>query len=167
MSVQTGRTVNAYMRVALDDSVGTTIREIPVDTINGIGLEYEEKDVSAWQDAVKNSLLGQPSGKITFTGPFDTSPVAAAPVSATAPTLSGSHTVLKGIYGGNTPLALRVMFGMRHYYETGEPAFGLDYSATSGYLCSKYTVDPDTQKYTAEFVVFGSVVPSWLNTIPA
>ena len=167
MAPQTGRTANAFMRVCMDDVNGATIREIPVDSINGIGFEYEEHDETAWQDAVKNSLLGLPSCKITITGPFDDSIVAAAPITATAPTLSGSHTVLKDIVGKNTPLAFRVMFGMRHYYETGEPAFGLDYAATSGFLCSKYTVDPSSGKYSAEFVVFGTIAPSWLDTIPA
>ena len=43
MAPQVGRTTLAYMRFVVDDS-GGVLREIPVDSINGAGLEFEEKD---------------------------------------------------------------------------------------------------------------------------
>lgn len=166
MAVQTGRTVSRWVRFVLDDSAGT-LREIPVNSINGVGLTYEEVDLTAFQDAVVGVLSNTPNAELTITGPFDSTAAAAAAASTAAPTLSGSHTILSAIVGGNTPLALGVLFGIRHYYETGEPAWGLNYGATSGFVCTSYTPNPDGGTYEAKFRVFaGSSAPSWLNDLP-
>jgi hypothetical protein len=162
----TGRTLSRWTRFVLDDS-GGTLREIPINSVNGVGLEFPEEDVSAFQDAVKGTLAGQPDSTITVTGPFDNSAAAAAAASGAAPTLSGSHTVLKAIAGVNVPLALAVMIGIRGYYTTGDPAFGLNYSATSGFICTNYSPNPDDGTYSATFKVYpGSSAPSWLDALP-
>ena len=166
MAAQTGRTLSKWTKVFIDDSAGT-LREIPVNSINGVGLTAPEVDVSAWQDAVTNVLLSRPGGAITLHGPFDNVAAQAASASAAAPALSGSHTVLAPLVGLNAPLAFAVCFGMRQYYTTGEPAFGLNLAAgTSGYLVKSYTVNPDDASYDAELVVMGTVAPSWINGIP-
>lgn len=166
MAAQTGRTLSKWTKVYIDDSSGT-LREIPVNSINGVGLTSPEGDVSAWQDAVTNVLLGRPEGAITLRGPFDCSAAQAASGSAAAPALSGSHTVLAAVNGLNVPLAFAVCFGIRQYYTTGEPAFGLNLaSGTSGYLVKSYIPNPDDGSYTAELVVMGAVAPSWINAIP-
>ena len=166
MAAQTGRTLSRYTKVYIDDS-GGVLREIPVNSINGVGLTAPEQDVSAWQDAVTNVLLGRPGGAITISGPFDCVAAQAASGSAAAPALSGSHTVLAPLAGLNTPLAFAVCFGVRQYYTTGEPAFGLNLAAgTSGYLVKSYTVNSDDSTYDAELVIMGTVAPSWINAIP-
>lgn len=166
MAAQTGRTISKWTKVYIDDS-GGVLREIPVNSINGVGLEAPETDVSAWQDAITNYLLGRPGGSITLVGPFDNVAAQAASGSAAAPALSGSHTVLAPIAGLNTPLAFAVCFGMRQYYTTTEPAFGLNLVAgTSGYIVKSYHVNMDDGTYEAELVVMGSVAPSWINAIP-
>jgi hypothetical protein len=166
MAANTGRTIRKWVKLFLDDKDGT-LREIPIASVNGVGLDAPEVDISAWQDEISNVLIDKPSCKITITGPFDSSALVAASVSGAAPSLSGSHTVLKDIVGKNTPLAFGIAIGMRQYYTTDEPCFGLDYSAdTSGFLCRTYTVDLDNAKYSAEFVVFGTVAPSWIDDIP-
>lgn len=149
----TGRTISRFTDMRVDDSSGT-LRSIPVDSINGVGLDYEQIDLTAFQDAVKGSLPALPSCTITVTGPFSTD------AAASAGTLSGSHTILNNLPGGVTPLSLGVFLGMRHTWEAGEPTFGLSSSATSGFLCKKYDVKDG--KYSAEFVVYpGSSVPAW------
>ena len=149
MAAQTGRTVNRYTLFYVDDS-GGTLRSIPVNSINGVGLDFEEKEAWAFYDAVKGSLLNTPSCVITISGPFD----------STAST--GSHTVLSGIAGLNTPLALDIRFGIRHTWEAGEPTFGITGTAANGFLCKSYLVNPDDATYTAVFVVFaGSAAPEW------
>ncbi len=155
MAAQTGKTNNFFIGFLIDDS-GGTLREIPVNSIGNVGHEYDEHDVTAFQDAVKNFLTGQPivTG-LEISGPFDDS-AAAAP-----PTLSGSHTVLNGIKGLNTPLTLDVQFGMRHAWEAGEPQFGITSTATDGVICKTYTVDPNTGLYTAVFAVIGATLPDW------
>jgi hypothetical protein len=148
------------------DDVNGTLREIPVDSINGVGLDYPAKDFAAFQDAIHTALPEIPDCEITITGPFDTTAAVAAAGSATAPALSGSHTVLSAIVGGNTPLAFGIAIGIRHYYETNEPVFGLTATAANGFLCLSYIVDPGEQKYTAKLkVCAGSAIPAWGTTL--
>jgi hypothetical protein len=113
MTANTGRTTNKWIDFRVDDS-GGTLRSIPVDSINGVGLTYEEVDVSAFQDSIRGVLPGIPDCTITITGPFDTTAAQAAG------TLSGSHTVLSAINGAQTPLTLDVQVGIRHAWESGQ-----------------------------------------------
>lgn len=161
MASQTGRTTEKWIYVIVGNSANNQLNELPVDSIGDVGLTYEAKDVSAWQDAVKQSLTGQPSAPIKITGPFDSAAAQAAPTSGQAHALSGSHTVLSALCGDNKPHTLQIAFGMRQAYTTNEPVFGLIWaSATnSGYTCTKYTVNGG--KYSAEFEVMGSVCPAW------
>lgn len=149
MAAQTGRTTSKWTVFKVDDSSGT-LRQIAVDSINGVGLVYDEVDLTAFQDAIKGALPAHPDVTITITGPFDT----------TADT--GSHTVLSGIVGGVTPLSLDVQVGIRHAWESGEPQFGITSSSTSGFLCFDYQPDLNTGKYSAKFRMFpGSSAPAW------
>lgn len=159
----TGRTVTKWTRFGVDDSGGTP-REIPVDSISAVGFVYDETDLTAYQDQVKGYLSNHPDAPIEITGPLDNAVVAALAGSGAAPTLSGSHTVLSAIVGGNTPLGLWVGFGIRGYWTTGDPAFGVVApSATSGYLCTKYQVEGE--KYSARFVPYPGTVPAWGTAI--
>src|SRR5512139_3806438 len=159
----TGRTITRWMRFGVDDSGGTP-REIPVDTIGPAGFSYEENDVTALQDAVKTYLAGHPDAAIDITGPFDNTAAAALAASGAAPTLSGSHTILNAIAGGVTPLGLAIMIGIRGYWTTGDPVFGIVApSATSGYLCTKYQVEGE--KYSARFVPYPGTTPAWGTAI--
>ena len=156
MTAQTGRTVSKWTKFCVDDSSGT-LREIPVSSINGVGLDYDEVDMTAFSDAIHGVLLNHPNCTIDITGPFDTTAAAAIGVG-----VSGSHTVLNGIAGGNTPLTLDIRIGIRHEWENGEPQFGITSSATNGFLCKSYTVNPDDGTYSASFVMFaGSTAPAW------
>lgn len=149
MAAQTGRTTSKWTVFKVDDSSGT-LRQIAVDSINGVGLVYDEVELTAFQDAIKGALPAHPDVTITITGPFDT----------TADT--GSHTVLSGIVGGVTPLSLDVQVGIRHAWEPGEPQFGITSSSTSGFLCFDYQPDLNTGKYSAKFRMFpGSSAPAW------
>jgi hypothetical protein len=161
MAANTGRTVKQWVRFVVDDSAGT-LREIPIDSINGVGLDRPEVDLTAFQDAIRGVLTDTPDCTIAITGPFDTSAAQAAAASGAAPVLSGSHTVLAGIDGKTVPLSLGVYIGVRHYWETGEPTFGSTSSATSGFICTNYTVNPGDGKYSASFKMFpGSAAPAW------
>lgn len=127
-----------------------------------MGVVYEEQDLTALQDAVKGSLPGMPDAPIEITGPFSNLAAQGASASGVVPALSGSHTVLSAINGVCTPLSLDIQLGIRHTWETGEPQFGISQSATSGYLCVSYTVDPSTMEYSAKFVLYpGSSLPAF------
>lgn len=158
MTANTGRTTSKWTTFNLDDSAGT-LRTIPVDSINGVGLTYDAVDLTAFMDAIKNALPAQADCKISIGGPFDTSAAAAAG------SLSGSHTVLYNLPGGTTPLALDIRIGIQHTWESGEPTFGITGTTSNGFICTKYEVDPGAGKYTAEFVVkSGSAAPEWNTT---
>lgn len=160
MAAQTGRTVAKWCKFRVDDSAGT-IRDIPINSINGVGLTYDEVDLTAFQDAIKGVLVGHPDLTLTITGPFDTSAAQAPSTSGQAAALSGSHTVLSGIVGGNTPLGFAFYTGIRHNWETGEPVFGLAASSANGLICTEYMVNPDGT-YSAKFrMAAGSAVPTW------
>jgi hypothetical protein len=163
MSAQTGRTVNKFVRFIVDDS-GGTIREIGINSLSVVGLVYDQQDLTAYQDAVKGALPNHPDAPIEISGPWDNSVVAAVAASAAAPVLSGCHaaTMLPAINGAYTPLTLDVRFGVRHYWETGEPQFGITSGAVDGYLCVSYVVDTSNMIYTAKFVLNpGSIAPAW------
>ena len=145
MTAQTGRTVNRYITVKIHDS-GGTLRTIPINSINGVGLEYETIDVTAWSDAVKGALQGMPSAEIEISGPFETT----------------VHGYLSGIVGGFTPLTLDVQVGIRHAWEAGEPQFGITSTTANGYLCTAYTVNLADMTFTAKFSPYsGSAAPAW------
>lgn len=155
MTAQTGRTVSRWLQFNISDS-GDTLRSIPINSINDVGLDYPYKDLTAFQDALKGALPETPDCVIKISGPFDNS------VAAAAGTLSGSHTILSGIVGGNTPLSLDVQVGIRHAWEADEPQFGITASTTSGFLCTKYNVNLDDGTYEAEFSMYpGSSAPAW------
>lgn len=161
MAANTGRTPTKFVRFIVDDS-GGTIREVPINKISVVGLVYDEQDLTAWQDAVKNALPGQPDAPIEISGPFSTDAAQAAGGSGAAPALSGSHTVLAGLAGLMTPLALDVRIGIRQYWTTGEPTFGITGTTANGYICTSYVVDLASMTYTAKFVLYpGSAAPAW------
>ncbi len=155
MAAQTGRTVKKWVDFRIHDS-GGTMRSIPVDNIGGVGLDYDENDLTAFQDAIKNVLFGHPGMNIPISGPFDTA------VAAAAGTLSGSHTILEPVNGATTPLSLDIQIGMRHAWEAGEPQFGITATATDGVGINNYKVDMDSMKYSANVVVLGGgTLPDW------
>lgn len=157
----TGRTVSKWTRFLVDGSDGTP-REIPVDSINGVGFSFDAVDLTAFQDAVKGYLAGHPDSAIEISGPFSNLAVAAAAASAAAPVLSGSHTVLSAISTPTfaTPLGLAIMYGVRGFWATGDVVFGVVApSATEGYQCYSYIVDGE--KYTASFKPIPGCTPAF------
>jgi hypothetical protein len=153
MAANTGRTTSKWVTFNVDDSAGT-LRTIPVSSINGVGLDYDNVDLTAFMDAIKGYLPAHANCTIDITGPFDTTAAAAAG------SLSGSHTVLYNLPGGVTPLTLDVKFGVRHAWDT-EPQFGITSSATDGFLCKSYIVNPDGTYSASFYVAAGSAAPAW------
>jgi hypothetical protein len=125
------------------------MRELPVDSINGVGLTYSEVELTAFMDAIKGALLDTPDCKIDITGPFDS-------------TANSAHAVLSAANGVMTPRSLDVKVGIRQAYVEGEPQFGITATATSGFIVSDYQVDLSAGKYSAKFCLYsGSSLPAW------
>ena len=135
------------------------MRDIPVSTLGDVGITYDEVDVSALQDALKNALDGQGNFSLDFGGPFDNSAAVAASGTGAAAALSGSHTVLQPLNGGNTARSFGIYIGIQGFWATGDPVFG----ATDCIIVSKYNVNPAAGTYSARIVTAGSKVnnPAW------
>jgi hypothetical protein len=165
MTASVGRTVGKYFKFQIKDS-GGTLRDIPVDTIGGVGVSYPEIDVTALQDVLHGFLVGQGTVALTIGGPYDTSTAQGASGTGAAAALSGSHTVLSGVVGLMTPLTFGVYIGMREYWTTAQdPVFGIASSASNGVIVTDYQVDVVGGKYTAKIAMYpGSAAPTWALT---
>jgi hypothetical protein len=148
MTANTGRTHSKWLTVKVDNASGTlTDISAYVNTVGQFGLTYDTQDVTAFSDAVKNIVLGQPGAPLTLGGPIDTVIV--------------THFAIAGINGSVTPLSLDLQMGIRHAWESGEPQFGLTSSSTVGYLCNSFMVDPVANTWTATLDVFGATAPAF------
>ena len=155
MTSATGRTTFKHTTLYIGDSADV-LRAVPINSLSVVGVTYSETDLTAWQDAVTGRLPNMPDCVIEFGGPFDTSAAAAAPA------LSGSHTVLSVLNGLMVPRTLDIRIGIRATQEADSPQFGITKSATSGFLVTKYTVDPSAGMYSARAVLFpGSALPAF------
>ena len=152
------RTVSKFTRFLIGDSADT-LRHIPVDTIDGVGLTYDEVTYAAFIDQIKGVLANMPTFGVTISGPFDNTAAAASPA------LSGSHTVLEPLNGLSTPRSLDIQFGMGAAWSAGAPQFGLTKTATSGVIVTDYKVTPAANgevRYSAKIsLLSGSAVPAW------
>lgn len=146
MTANTGRTHSKWLTAKVDNNSGTlTDITAYVNTVGQFGLTYDTSDVTAFSDAVKNIVLGQPGAPIALGGPIDTTII----------------THMAAINGTGTPLSLDLQMGIRHAWEAGEPQFGITSSSTSGYLCYGFTVDPGANTWSASFEVFGPTAPAF------
>lgn len=157
----TGRSVSKFFKFQIEDN-GGTLRDIPVSSVGGVGITYDEQDVSALQDAIKSALAGHGNVNISISGPFSNTAATSASGSGAAATLSGSHTVLSALNGVQTPRGFGAYFGIRDYWATGDPCFGLSGSAsTAGVTVTDYTVDPSNMTYSAKLAVYPGSAPAW------
>jgi hypothetical protein len=164
MANPTGRTTGKFfkLQIGATSSTSAVLADIPVETLNGVGLTYPEIDLTALQDALKGFLPGQPSASLTITGPFDNTALVTCSTSGQAAALSGSHTVLSVINGGVAPLTLGIYVGIREYWTTGDPVFGIAHTSANGVIVTDYKVDMATMKYSAKIAFFpGSSAPTW------
>lgn len=146
MTANTGRTNAKYIGFFLDDSGGTlTDLTAYTKSVGTFGLTYDEQDVTAYSDGVKNVIIGRADAPLTVVFQWDTAVFA--------------HLIA---LSNVTPLTLDIRVGIRHAWEANEPCFGITSSAASGYLIKDITAT-DTE-ITASFVVFGATAPGWATT---
>jgi hypothetical protein len=139
------RTVSRYVEVHLDDS-GGTLRELAVNTIGDLGLDYAEVDLTAFLDAIHGVLLDTPTFSTTIGGPFD----------------STTHGYLAGVAGKNTPLSFDVRVGMGRDWQAGDPQFGITSDSSNGVLLKNYRVNLGSMTWSADVVMYaGSSAPAW------
>lgn len=142
----TGKTNAKHIRVYVDDSTPSA-QDISasVSSISGVGLTYEEQDVTAYSDGVVNFVLGHPLSEVEITGPFNN----------TATT--GAHVVFTDIVGLNPAsdtYTLTVQIGIKAAPTSGDPEF------EGEYYCSSYVINGDGS-FTARMVPASSTAPAW------
>jgi hypothetical protein len=156
----TGRFSPRFSKFQIEDA-GGALRDIPVSSWGSVGIQYDELDVSSFQEAVKSFLSGQGTFSLQLTGPFDNSAAVAASASTQVAALSGSHTVLQPLNGALTPRAFGAYFGVLTYWTTGDPVFGADNSV----IVTDYQVQPDAGTCTFKISrVSGGAAPAWGTT---
>lgn len=162
MTAQFGRTVSKFFKFQLEDIAGT-MRDLPVNTIAGVGIAYEMQDLTALQDALKGWLAGHGDMPLSIGGHYDTSAAVAASGSGARPALSGSHTILAPLNGLYVPLMFGVYIGISHDWETGEQVFGISSpAAKDGVTVLDYQVDLAAMTYSAQLrLAPGSKAPAW------
>jgi len=149
MAPQYGRTVDRWTTFFIDDS-GATLRQIPIVSASGIGIDYPVVDLTATQDPGHGGLPDTPNFKATITAPFDTLAT------------TGAFTVISGVVGKSVPLAFDYRQGIQHTWEAGEPTFGVTGSGTDGVLVTNLIVNPDAGTFSFDLILFpGSALPAW------
>jgi hypothetical protein len=157
----TGRSVGRFVKFQIHDS-GGTLRDIAVSNIGGVGVSYDQVDLTALNDALKGFMSGHGDVTLAISGPFSNTAAAAASGSGAAASYSGSHTVLAPLNGGRTPLTFAVLIGIQSLWSTGDPVFGITSSATSGATLFDYIVDPSGVTYSATLKMSpGSLLPAF------
>ena len=157
----TGRTIGKFMKVQITDASGT-LRDIFVTTIGGVGISYAETPLTALQDVLNGFLAGQGTVALTLTSPFSNLAAQAASGTGAAPAESGFHTVMSALNGLMVPLTFAVYQGIRGFWATGDPVFGIAHTTANGVWVSSYTYDPASQMCSAKIAMYpGSAAPSW------
>jgi len=147
--VNYGRTVDRWTTFFIDDSV-PTLRQIPIISLAGAGIDYPVVDLTATQDAGHGGLPDTPNFKMTVTSPFDT----------TATT--GAFTVISSVVGLAVPLSFDVRIGIQHAWIAGEPVFGITSTTANGVLVTNLMVNPEAGTFSFDLILFpGSAIPDW------
>ena len=156
----TGRTSPRYAKFQIEDS-GGAMRDIPVSSFGNVGLQYDELDVSAFQELVKNFVTGMANFSLQISGPFDNSAAATASASGedAGSYLSGSHTILEPLNGALTARSFGVYFGIQADWTTGDPVFG----GVDSIIVTDYQVNIDNGTYSAKIVKAATAAndPDW------
>src|SRR5512135_3220749 len=111
----TGRLPPKFFKFQLESSSGA-MADIPVNTLGGCGVAYDEIDLSALQEALKSFANGQGTVKLAITGPASNNAIVAASGTGAVAALSGSITVLNPLNGANTARSFGAYFGTATYW---------------------------------------------------
>lgn len=128
----TGKTHDRYVNVIYNSQT------IPcrINNMSGVGITYDEADITTFCDALHMFVLGQGNVEITLSGPFDNTAT------------SGAHAVFSAAVGNQTGYTLTIQIGIRAAATTGDPEFEATLMLTTSYV-----------------VNMGSGVPTWTATL--
>lgn len=113
-----------------------------MNTLNPVGLEYEEIDVTAFSDAVQKVLAGRPNAPIDIGGPVNTD-------------TNQAHDTVEPLNGDNTAYTVTIQFGDGAAPTTGDPEFEGSYKVTM------YQINVDDMTWSARLVPGTTTAPAW------
>jgi len=116
----TGKTTSKYTTV----TYGGQLITCSVDNITGLGISYQEVDVTTLCKAIAENINGVGTVAISISGPLDN----------TATT--GGHTVIQALNGSQAGSTLTVAFGNRAAATNGDPEFESTVMLTTSYMVS-------------------------------
>lgn len=93
-----------------------------IDSVNGIGISYEETDVSSLVSAINEFIQGRGDLNIQASGKFDNSSPA------------GAHTVVEPLNGDTSGATLTIAIGIGAVPTTGDPEFEVTAAGVFNYL---------------------------------
>lgn len=150
MGVQTGRTIPDFTVLKIG-SAASDMQNMKISGLGDYGLDYNEVEMSAWCDAVKGYLSGQPDFKLDFEGPIDN----------TATT--GPSTLLRTWVAAHTLLSFDLQLGVRHAWEAGEQQFGISgvVATNTGVVLTKYSEAGGKYKATLRSMAGSAAAPAF------
>lgn len=116
----TGKTTSQYVKFIYNSQT----LDCSITGADGIGIAYDETDVTGLCNAIKEALPGQGTVAINLSGNF----------SNTATT--GTHTVLSALNGNSTGATLTIQIGIRAAATGGDPEFEVTNVGVFNYLVS-------------------------------
>lgn len=121
----TGKTVNKYVVVKMDNAAGAVqIITASVSKLGALGKQFDAPDVTTFADGWKNFLIAMHGQDVDLEGPFNN----------TATT--GAHIIFSGIVGlMSATFTFAAVFGVGAAGTTGDPQW------SGEYYCAAYTVE--------------------------
>lgn len=143
-----GKTMSKYIVVTYN-----SLKVLGIKSVNGIGLDYPEFDLTAFESTIQEMLAGIPASKLTMQCHMDTT--------ASGGGSAGSYTIFSdaAVLGNPTGAALTIDFGQQAAPATGNPRF----SNTKMWCKIKITAGSpqDGPMMDVELVTAPTAVASW------
>ena len=139
----TGKSNAQHITIDIDD-YNNDIRDISASVTDvTIPITFDEADVTAYSDGVRNVTVGHPNQPLTISGVYNTT------------LLTGGHTVLSRLVGTvETSTTITVQVGIRTAPGAGDPEYeGLFY-------CTGLVYSGDLS-FVATFMPASGTAPAW------
>lgn len=115
-----GKTHSRFMTITYNSQAVTC----SINSVDGIGVSYEEVDVTTLCNAIMETIHGHGTVAINASGPFNN----------TATT--GSHIVIQPLNGNATGATLTIAIGSNAAPTTGDPEFEVTNMGVFNYLAA-------------------------------
>ena len=106
----------------IDISLGGVQIECSINNLGGVGLAYDQADVTTFCNSIKEAITGNADVTINLSGPFNNTAV------------TGGHIVVEPLNGDDTGAVLVIEIGVGAAPTTGDAKFTVTNAIVSNYL---------------------------------